>query len=163
MDGCTIHTVQKEIGMDRSVILDAGATFSSFKTKELTMDIKAKKQGTRMATDMGTHTIVNMGKVLGHQGKIWHNPNSVVNAFSFSQPTENAHVTCNNEKEDAFAVEMNGKKVKFPRSEDGPCFHEFPKTHEPPVDAVEQSAPTAPVLVSTIEENIEGFLVNQVQ
>ena len=47
---------------------------------------------------------------------------------------DSAHTTCDNKKEDAFTVRMNGKEVKFPRSEDGLCFHKFLKTHEPTVE-----------------------------
>ena len=64
------HNARKEIEMDGSVILDTGATFSSFKTKELLTDIGPEKQGMRMATNVGLWVIANTEKVPGHQGKI---------------------------------------------------------------------------------------------
>ena len=77
-----------------------------------------------------------------------------MNMFSFAEPVDSAHATCDNKKEDAFVAKMNGKEVKFPRSEDGLCFYEFPKTHEPIVEA-EKDMPVGPVLLSMVEENVE--------
>ena len=59
-------------------------------------------------------------------------------------------------------VKMNRKEVKFPRSEDGLHFCKFPKTHEPNIEA-KNNMPAGPVLLSMAEENMEGFLENQVQ
>ena len=41
-------------------------------------------------------------------------------------------------------------------------FHKFPKTHEPTVEE-KDNVPVGPVLLSTVGENMEGFLENQVQ
>ena len=86
----------------------------------------------------------------------------MANAFSFAELVDNTHATHDSKKEDAFAVEMNGKVVKFPRSEDRLYFYELPATYEPIVDA-KKNIPEGPVLLSTVEENMEGFSENQIQ
>ena len=129
--GVQFHDARKEIEMDGSVILDAKATFSSFKTKELLTDIGPEKNETRVSMNVRSRVIMNTGKVPGCEGKIWHDPSGVTNIFGFSEPVENTNMTCDNKKEDAFMVKMNGKEVKFPRSEDGSHFMSFQRLMNP--------------------------------
>ena len=60
------------------------------------------------------------------KNKIWYDDKSMVNIFSFANMADQYLIQYDNKIDDAFWVNINGKTVKFKRSEEGLYYYNMP-------------------------------------
>ena len=53
--------------------------------------------------------------------KVWFDQEAIEDTFAFCDLAQKHRVTCDNKKEDAFSVHVNGKTCKFTPTEQGLC------------------------------------------
>ena len=94
--------------MDTSIILNTGLTFSSMNNKNLFKSIKEDKHPITMSTNLGTRKLTPSGKIYGHPHKVWYDPQSIENIFSFAELASTHRVTYDSDKADAFNVTLQG-------------------------------------------------------
>ena len=120
---------EDKLDFNWSVILDTGSTFTSMKNKDLVVNVEQAEYPIQMRTNTGSREIERQGEVLGLDAKAWIDEDSVANIFSFSDLSDQFHVTFDNKKEDAFNVYVDDKIVKFKRSKEGLYYYNFPSVY----------------------------------
>ena len=83
----------------------------------------------------------------------------MANIFSFAELADQCHITYDNKVDNAFHVEMNGKKVLISRSSEGLYFYKMSNKYKDLIKTKNDGTS----LVTTIKENLEVFSENQVE
>jgi hypothetical protein len=126
----TLHQANKFENLKNVIILDTGSTIAAtFMNPDLVTDIKVSKQPMEMSTNAGKKQLKLQGTVNGF-GKVWFDSNQLANVFGVAQHLVDKHrITYDSDKEDAFIVYGNKKKMKFARTPEGLYAYQPPDTY----------------------------------
>jgi len=108
------------------LFLDTRTIFSSMANGELLTNICKADLPINMRTNTGTCQIDKVGTLLGFNGKIWYDKQSMANNVSFAELAKQHQISYNATR-DSFKVEHDGKTIKFLRSEEGLYYYEVSK------------------------------------
>jgi hypothetical protein len=100
-------------------------------------------------TNVGTRILDKEGKINGLDGRVYYDPESIANIFSFSKLAEQYHVTYDNNVEDAFTINIEGKQIKFEHSPEGLYYYNV------------GTRSNEKQLISTVAENRGNFSTQQ--
>ena len=73
-----------------------------------------------MNTNVGTRDIMTQGDIMGIDSKVWYDPYSLVNIFSFGELQKQYCITYDSDLEDTFNVHIdNNSVIKFNKNKEG--------------------------------------------
>ena len=121
---------KKKIDLEEVVLLDTGSTFHGMCNEELIAGVKKSEDAIGMKTNMGTRLIDKKGTVPGLDNKIWFDPKSVSNIWSFHKMAKKYPTYYDSTKEDAFHIHTNKGIVKFKASDEGLYYYKFPNNYK---------------------------------
>jgi hypothetical protein len=100
------------------------------RNKDLITNIQEAEYPITMNTNVGSRKIEKNGDIPGMKYKVWYDDKSMANIFSFADLVDQYHVVYDSHVEDAFVVDVDGKEVKFPRSEEGLYYYNMPEGYK---------------------------------
>ena len=153
-------TQELEPGFDtkESVILDTGSTFSAMCNNDLIAGVTNNEQIIEMKTNTGSRLITRKGTIPGMKHKVWHDPKSMTNIFSFAKLADEYRITYDSDKEDAFCIHTQSGIVKFKQNKEGLYYYNFPATYKEQVKKADSNGNN---FVMTVEENKRNYTNQQ--
>ena len=91
--GVQFNNTREEVNMSDLVLLDTGATFSSFANGDLLCNRQSQKKLIKMMMNTGSRVIGQAGTVPGYEEKVWYDDKSMANIFSFAELANLCHIT----------------------------------------------------------------------
>ena len=98
--------------MKDEILLDTASSCSLFGNKDYVGGIQDSNGVLELHTNGGSIKSTKIGNV-DKFGKVWYNPNSVANIFSFADMKKIYRITYDSEVENAFVVHTPSKEVRF--------------------------------------------------
>ena len=110
---------------DQIALLDAGSTFNSMNNEEPLINFMEAVQPIVSRTNVGQPEMKKCSKTPELTEEMWLDDKSVITTMSFAKLAEHYCIQCNNQNGEPFQVHAKVGMMKFGKSKEGSCHHEF--------------------------------------